>query len=69
MKTYTDKELLDFLQDCTNRRVYTGRVIFRWSSSHRGWRLHESSLLDAIGDVREAISMAKEESDKNRRKN
>ncbi len=55
---YTDTELLDFLQGLTDRNRYTGRVICRLSGTGRGWRLHESSRITAISDVREAITHA-----------
>ena len=51
----TDTERLDFLQDLTNKAGYTGTVILRDSTTGRGWRLHETSLLGATCSVREAI--------------
>lgn len=57
---YTDTELLDFLQELTDNACYTGKVICRFSSTGRGWRLHESSRDDAIPDVRQAITNLKE---------
>ena len=54
--SYTDTELLDYLQKLTNRNHYTGRVILRESSTGRGWRLHETSMPEAVNDVRKAIS-------------
>jgi len=56
---YTDTELLDFLQELTKDNAYTGKVICRFSSTGRGWRLHESSKDDAIPDVRQAIANLK----------
>ena len=55
---YTDTELLDFLQELTDKNEHTGRVICRLSISGRGWRLHETSRLGAVSDVREAIISA-----------
>jgi hypothetical protein len=55
MKTYTDTELLDFLQKVTDRNSYTGKVVCRWSGIGRGWRLHETSRNDAKSNVRQAI--------------
>jgi len=55
MKTYTDKERLDFLQKLNNRKKYTGKVILRESRIGRGWRLHETSREDGYSSVREAI--------------
>ena len=51
----SDKEILDFLQEQTDNGEYTGKVIFRWSGCGRGWRLHETSRVDAVQDVRQAI--------------
>ena len=51
----TDKERLDFLQWLTDLKRYTGKIILRDSSEHRGWRLHESSREDAVNNVRQAI--------------
>jgi len=63
----TDTELLDFLQEQTNKAVYTGTVVCRDSITGRGWRLLESSVEDAVPDVRQAIInyMKKEKGDKN----
>jgi len=59
----SDKEMLDWLERQTGR--YTGRVVWRWSTSGRGWRLHETMHPDAKPTVREAIedAMAKEASE------
>ena len=48
-----DRLRLDFLQNITGS--YTGRVICRMSTSGRGWRLLETSNVDAVPDVRTAI--------------
>ena len=53
----TDTERLNFLQKLTDRKAYTSRVILRESSTGRGWRLHETSLLGAVATVREAIDL------------
>ena len=58
MSKTRDTERLDFLQRMTNRCVYTGRVVFRWSENGRGWRLHETSRPYAVADVRAAIDQA-----------
>lgn len=50
-----DTELLNFLQTLTDERQYTGKVILRASTTGRGWRLHESSDVNAVSDVRTAI--------------
>jgi len=52
---FTDKELLDFLQAQNDKKIYTGKVIFRWSQQKHGWRLQETSRMGARKDVREAI--------------
>ena len=51
----TDTELLDFLQQQTNKATYTGKVICRDSITGRGWRLLESSADGVVSDVRQAI--------------
>ena len=56
MKTYTDTELLDFLQEQTNKSHYTGRCIMRKSTTGRGWRLHETEEGEGVHDVRQAIA-------------
>ena len=60
--TFTDKELLDFLQAQNDKEVYTGKVIFRWSRQKHGWRLQETSRTGGKRDVREAIADAIRES-------
>lgn len=52
---YTDKELLDFLQSLTAQKQHTGKVVCRWSTGVRGWRLHESTRPGGVPDVRQAI--------------
>ncbi len=56
MKEYTDTELLDYLQQETDKENYTGKVICRHSTTGRGWRLHETTWRGAVPTVREAIS-------------
>ncbi len=51
----TDKKRLDFLQELTNKKEYTGKVILRNSFSGRGWRLHETRIKGSTSNVREAI--------------
>jgi len=51
----SDTELLDFLQDITDKAEYAGKVICRKSTTGRGWRLHETSRDNAVPDVRQAI--------------
>ena len=53
MKQKTDTERLDGLQKLLERS--TGKVVCRWSSTGRGWRLHEHKGSDAVDDVRKAI--------------
>lgn len=57
MGKHTDTELLDFLQEQTNKKAYTGKVVCRDSTTMRGWRLHETSGEDGVVDVREAIEL------------
>ena len=61
----SDKELLDWLQSQLNKAKYTGKCVFRWSTTGRGMRLHEtSSWPGATADVRDAIANAmKQETD------
>jgi len=54
--SYTDTELLDFLQSLTDRKEFTGKVLLRNSDFGRGWRLHETEIPGAVSDVRQAIS-------------
>ena len=49
----TDTERIDALQALLGQ--YTGRVCCRWSTCGRGWRLHETSRMDASEDVRVEI--------------
>ena len=52
---YTDKEMLDFLQEELDKSEYTGKCIFRKLPSGRGWKLQESSWEGSASDVRQAI--------------
>ena len=58
MAKITDTEMIDFLEKQNTKRRYTGRCIFRLSSTSRGWRLYETSLLSGKATVREAIADA-----------
>ena len=49
----SDTELLDWLQSHTSRLV-----IWRWSTTGRGWRLHETSRHKGFPMVRQAIHAA-----------
>lgn len=51
---YTDTDLINYLQDLTDKAEYTGRVVLRKSTTDRGWRLHETSRLGSKS-VRQAI--------------
>ena len=51
MKKRTDKQRLDELQSLVGR--YSKNIECRWSSTGRGWRLHESS--EGQEDIRVAI--------------
>lgn len=58
---YTDTELLNWLEEQNSRKRYTGECIFRWSSTGRGWRIHEahkSRWKNVKQTVREAIADA-----------
>lgn len=39
----TDTDLLDWLELQNAKKLYTGRCVYRWSTTDRGWRLHETS--------------------------
>jgi len=52
----TDTEMLNWLDSCSGR--YTGKVIWRWSTRKRGWRLHETSWDGCKNTVRETIAQA-----------
>lgn len=55
---YSDTQLLDWLQEQLDKQKYTGKIIFRWSMTGRGCRLHETSQPGAVSDVRRAIAEA-----------
>ena len=55
MAKHTDTELLDYLQSLNDNALYTGKCSLRDSSNGRGWRMHETTLDDAVIDVRQAI--------------
>ncbi len=60
----TDNIRLDWLQRQLDKGKYTGLILFRWSSTGRGLRFHETSLSGANKNVRQAIDKAiKEELD------
>lgn len=50
-----DTARLNFLQELTNKKLHTGKVVMRMSNDRRGWRLHETEALGAVEDVRTAI--------------
>lgn len=59
----TDTELLNWLQDQTNKQTASGRVLFSWPKSKAiqlGWALFESSHEEALPNVRDAIYLAME---------
>jgi len=51
----TDKQRLDWLQNQLDKQSYTGKCVFRWSRTGRGFRLHETSFPGATSSVRQAI--------------
>ena len=55
-----DSKMLNWLEAQNEKAFYTGKCIFRWSSSGRGWRLHETDHELAATSVREAIKQAME---------
>lgn len=61
-----DAERLSWLQTQLDKKSYTGKCVFRWSVTGRGWRLHEvSDLIElggykAVDSVRKAIDLAME---------
>lgn len=56
---FTDKEMLDWLDKQNAKSKYTGVCQFRWSSTGRGWRLHETSdMKNSFLFVRNAIEDA-----------
>lgn len=59
IRELTDTDLLNWLDRQTGK--YTGKVLFRWSTTGRGWRLHETSQKGAVTTVREAIVNAMKE--------
>ena len=54
----SDTEMLDWLEAQLQKSAYTGKCIFRWSTTGRGFRLHETGLDGAVGSVRKAIEDA-----------
>jgi hypothetical protein len=56
MAKLTDTKMLNWLDKQSGK--YTGKVLFRWSSNGRGWRLHETDAEGAKPTVREAIQDA-----------
>jgi len=61
----TDTKMLDWLERQNTKARYGGRCIFRWSTTGRGWRLHETSVFasgaSSSRTVREAIQKAMRE--------
>jgi len=55
----TDHELINWLEEQNAKALYTGKCVFRWSDTGRGWRLHETSN-EGYSTVREAIKAAME---------
>ena len=65
-----DSERLDWLQKQLEKESYTGTCVFRWSTTGRGWRLHETSDKEGhrfgfipTTSVRKAIDQAMERGD------
>lgn len=53
MQDRTDTQRIDGLQKLLGR--YANKAVCRWSTTGRGWRLHEHPGSDAKEDVRKAI--------------
>ncbi len=51
----SDTEMLDWLEAQLQKGEYTGKCIFRWSITGRGFRLIETSWPGSVSTVREAI--------------
>lgn len=62
-KMPTDKELLDFMQARLEECRYTGHAIARWSTTGRGFRLHETRTWGGFKSIREAIAKMMKEHD------
>ncbi len=65
-----DAKRLSWLQEQLDKKSYTGKCVFRWSTTGRGWRLHETSDKEGHrfgfipnSSVREAIDQAMERGD------
>lgn len=63
-----DAERLNWLQKQLEKKSYTGKCVFRWSTNGRGFRLHETSEeaterfgITPVDSVREAIDQAMRE--------
>jgi hypothetical protein len=54
----SDRERLDWLQKQLDKKTYTGKVLFRQSTTGRGWRFHETSWEGAVSNVRQALDEA-----------
>jgi len=59
-----DQGRIDWLEAQLQENRYTGKVVYRESTTGRGWRLHETSGNDASNSVREAIDKAMGEKEK-----
>ena len=57
---HTDTDLINWLEKQNDKRAYSGRCIFRWSGTSRGWRLYETEIPGAKDTVRAAIVAAME---------
>lgn len=53
---FSDKQRLDWLQKQLEKKQYTGKCLFRWSTTGRGFRLHETSQ-GGWDSVRDAIDV------------
>lgn len=72
MNRPTDTEMIEWLEEQNRKKAFTGKCVFRNSTTGRGWRLHETSdneVRSVMGSwsscyntVREAITAAMLES-------
>lgn len=62
----TDEQMIEWLELQNRKCSYTGKCIFRWSITGRGWRLYETDHAPLVGGgpfstVREALEHAMRE--------
>ena len=55
-----DHERIDWLEQQQDRFPELRGVVFRWSTSRRGWRLHQTTREGNVSTVRGAIDVARQ---------